>query len=204
MLDQRDGPSFDPRRWTAGASGATSPTDSVSFDPHSWIAPPAPEAPRTGVVTLVAMRARAQPTDAAPETARWCAAVRRRLAPRIPLATRLVVVAPRYIRFAVQALVEVAAGRDPALVQLAMRDALAARLALTGAAPRRPGAPLGQRDLAAWLRVVDGVQRVVTLRLLDASSRQVDDIGVPRNGLPVIDLDASLFDARRATVEAAP
>ncbi|MEG3088579.1 M23 family metallopeptidase [Sphingomonas sp. PB4P5] len=44
-MDQRDGPSFDPRHWNAPPSGAASPTDSASFDPHSWIAPPAPPPP---------------------------------------------------------------------------------------------------------------------------------------------------------------
>src|SRR6185295_7524052 len=68
---------------------------------RAWISTPAVGTPRTGEVTLVAMRARTgsiEPVQA-PETSRWLDAIRRRLSPRMPLGARLAVVAPTYVPF---------------------------------------------------------------------------------------------------------
>lgn len=173
---------------------------------RAWVPAPREEAPRTGVVTLVAMRARTSEEDAGatPETPRWLEGIRRRLAPKIPLATRLVVTAPRYMSFSVRASIEVAAGRDPAIVLAGIHSALKQRLALTGAAARRPGVPITKRDLIAWIRVVEGVRQVAALRLVQASGIDADQIAVPRNGLPRFDPAASTFDLRRAATGGAP
>lgn len=173
---------------------------------RAWVLPAAEEAPRTGVVTLVAMRART-PDEAGggtAETARWLEGIRRRLAPRIPLATRLVVAAPRYVDFSVRATIEVAAGRDPATVLADVERALAQRLALTGSTARHPGVPLTRRDLMAWIRVVEGVRRVAVLRLLQAGGAEVEQIVVPRNGLPRFDAAASAFALQRAVPGGTP
>jgi predicted phage baseplate assembly protein len=178
---------------------------------RAWVPAPHEEAPRTGVVTLVAMRARTSEEEAAmletpetPETPRWLEGIRRRLAPKMPLATRLVVTAPRYVPFSVRASIEVAAGRDPATVLADIHSALKARLALTGIAARRPGVPVTKRDLLAWIRVVEGVRQVAALRLVPASGIAADQIAVPRNGLPRFDLAASTLDIRRAASGGAP
>lgn len=167
---------------------------------RAWVPRPDDGAPRTGVVTLVAMRART-PADGAggrPESPRWLEGVRRRLAPRIPLGTRLAVTAPVYVPFAVRATVYVADGRDPAAVQAAVASELARRLAVTGMAARQPGVPVHQRDLVAWMRGVDGVARVAGLRLVSAAGVEAERIGVPRRGLPLCDFAASAVDFRRA------
>jgi predicted phage baseplate assembly protein len=173
---------------------------------RAWVPAPGEAAPRTGVVTLVAMRARTSEEDAGatPETPRWLEGIRRRLAPRIPLATRLAVRAPRYIAFSVRASIEVAAGRDPAIVLADIHGALKQRLALTGIAARRPGVPVTKRDLVAWIRVVEGVRQVAALRLVQASGIDADHIAVPRNGLPRLDLAASTLDIRRAATGGPP
>jgi predicted phage baseplate assembly protein len=170
---------------------------------RAWVVPLRLEAPQTGVVTLVAMRAR--PTDeepaTIPETPRWREAIRRRLAPRVPLGTRLVVAAPRYVGFFIQATVETAQGRDPKTVETEIRRALQARLALApstpGRTPRRSGVPLTERDLAAWIRKVDGVQQVTGLTLRTAAGRVSPEILVPPGGLPRWDAARSSFDVRR-------
>lgn len=166
---------------------------------RAWVLPATANAPHTGAVTLVALRARTSEADAGgtPETPRWLEGIRRRLAPRIPLATRLVVTAPRYIGFSIRATIEVAAGRDPVAVLADVERALGTRLALTGPGARRPGVPVTRRDLMAWIRVVEGVRRVATLRLLPASGAEVDEIAVPRDGLPRFDLAASVFAVHR-------
>ena len=76
---------------------------------RAWVLSHDEQAPRTGTVTLVAMRARRSEEEAGgtPETPRWLEAIRRRLAARMPLATRLVVVGPRYIEFSIRAKIEV-------------------------------------------------------------------------------------------------
>jgi hypothetical protein len=173
---------------------------------RAWLAPPPRMAPRTGTVTLVAMRARTSELDAGdtPETPRWLEAVRRRLAPRMPLASRLVVAAPRYVGFSVDATIEVAPGRDPATVRDQVERALARRLALTGAAARQPGVAVTKRDLVAWLRVIDGVRRIVALRLVSASGTDTERIGGGRNALPRFDPAGSHLDVRRAAAGESP
>jgi predicted phage baseplate assembly protein len=167
---------------------------------RAWVLTPTDKVPPTGAVTLVVMRARSSEEEAGavPETRRWLEAIRRRLLPRMPLATRLVVTAPRYIEFSIRAGIEAAAGRDPETVRTAIANELRSRLALVGNAARHPGVPITSRDITAWIRAVEGVRRVVTLRLVQASGTEVDKISVPRSGLPRGDLVSSAIDVRRA------
>lgn len=173
---------------------------------RAWVLPQDDKVPRTGSVTLVAMRARTSEEEAGntPETPRWLEAIRRRLVAKIPLATRLVVTAPQYIEFSIRATIEVAAGRDPTTVLADIERELKNRLALVGVSARHPGVPVTKRDLIAWIRVVDGVRRVVTMRLVPASGADVDEIGVPRNGLPRFDLAGSALNMKRAGLGATP
>jgi len=166
---------------------------------RAWVLTPDDETPHTGTVTLVALRARTSEEGAgdAQETPRWLEAIRRRLAPKMPMATRLVVEAPRYVEFSIQATIEVAAGRDPSTVKADIERELTRRLALVGATARHPGVPVSKRDLTSWIRVVDGVRRVVTLRLMPASGADADEITVPRNGLPRFDLAGSTIEVTR-------
>ncbi|HJQ36746.1 MAG TPA: putative baseplate assembly protein [Thermoanaerobaculia bacterium] len=150
---------------------------------RAWIVPPAENAPRTGAITLVAMRARPGGKEPAqiPETRRWLDAIRRRLRPRIPLGTRLIVSAPSYTDFSIRATLIAEAGRDPAAVKEAAERELSKRLSLN---TRKPGVPVTQRDVTAWLRGVDGVTRVATPQLIRADGQPGDDINVQRGGLP--------------------
>ncbi|WP_167238648.1 putative baseplate assembly protein [Massilia genomosp. 1] len=160
-----------------------------------------------GVLDLVAMRARpagVEPDDAsgtAPETARWLAAVERRLAPRLPLGLRLRVLAPRYVVFGIELRVESADGYQESALQAALGATLQARLALVAAHPggmqRALGLGVTVRDLAAWVRQVEGVRRVLSLRLFDSAGRALDAVATPRLGLPKLDLRASVLSVRR-------
>lgn len=155
-----------------------------------WIRRPKLGAARTGVVTLVAMRKRSggKEPEAPPETPQWLGAIRRALAPRLPLGSRLVVVAPQYVEFAIEAVVECLRGADPAAVKEEIAGALQQRLALVDwgqiTTQRRPGVPLTVRDVKAWLRVVPGVKSVKELRLRLASGKTAEIVQVPRGGLP--------------------
>jgi predicted phage baseplate assembly protein len=167
---------------------------------RAWVLPPDDQAPHTGTVTLVAMRARSS-GDAAgetPETARWLEAIRQRLVAKMPMATRLVVMAPQYVDFSIEATIETVAGRDPAALKADITRALISRLALTGVDARNPGVSVSGRDVTAWIRVVDGVRRVTSLRLLSQSGTKVEQVKVPRVGLPRCDFNASVLDVRRA------
>lgn len=164
---------------------------------------PEREAARTGDVTLIAMRARAAvgESENIPESARWLAAIRRRLAPRMPLGCRLVVAAPRYVDFSIDAQLETVQGRDPAKVAADVRTALAERLSIadTSAATteRTFGADVTRRDLAAWIRAVSGVRRVRELRLRLAGGKVVEKLPVPKQGLPRLDLGRSTIEVLR-------
>jgi predicted phage baseplate assembly protein len=167
---------------------------------RAWVPTPRLNAPRTGIVTLVAMRARRSEEEAGsmPETSRWLGAIRRQLTPRMPLASRLLVTGPRYVGFSVRVRLEVANGQDPEAVKAAVRRELARRLALSGEDARDPGVPVSKRDLAAWIRAVDGVRSVSGVWLAAASGREIDEVKLPRNGLPRFDAAGSDIDVRRA------
>ena len=171
---------------------------------RAWVPEPDARDPRTGVVTLVAMRSRAAGAEPEqpPETAQWLEAIRRRLAPRMPLGSRLAVVAPRYVEFSIHSVIEAHSGMNPSTIQEEVEKVLTKRLALvdsaTGVTVRRPGVPVTPRDVAAWIRGTDGVKRVVQLHLQRADGRDIKkQVDVPRSGLPKWNPGRSTIDVRR-------
>jgi hypothetical protein len=177
---------------------------------RAWVVPPDERMPRTGVVTLVAMRSRGSETEPKiiPETRRWLETIRRRLVARMPLGTRLILTAPRYIGFFIRATIETAPGRDPEPVKKNVVNALRRRLALVtinGAPPREAGIPITRRDVAAWIRSVDGVSRIIDLRLFRSSGKKEEsEILIPRSGLPRWDEEASTISVDRPGVGSTP
>ncbi len=171
---------------------------------RAWVAAPSNQAPQTGVLTLVALRSRqnGMEPEQIPETARWLEAIRRSLSARMPLGTRLAVVAPRYKDFSTQATLEAQPRLDPKAVKDVVMKELRKRFTLDGraedATPRQPGVPVTKRDIAAWLRAIDGVKRVIDVHLLDANGKDVPEISVPRNGLPRWNSSGSKFTVRRS------
>lgn len=158
---------------------------------RSWVPQPPTQAPRTGVVPLVVLRNRpnGEEPEQTPETAQWLDAIRGSLSPRMPLGLRLMITAPRYVEFVINAVLEADAGLKPAATKEAIERELKKRLALvettTGATPREPGVPVTLRDVGAWLRATDGVRRVIKLELRGSDGQKIGDaVVVPRNGLP--------------------
>jgi hypothetical protein len=170
---------------------------------RAWVPEPDTRAPRTGALTLVALRSRSagNEPEQPPETSEWLEAIRRRLAPRMPLASRLVVVAPRYVEFSIQAVLEANLGTNPSEVKERVEKELKKRLAIVGSeteAPfRQPGVPLAQHDVMAWMRATEGVKRVVELHLRSADGQSEKKIAVPRSGLPRWNSNRSNLDVRR-------
>jgi hypothetical protein len=158
---------------------------------RAWVPPPPNNAPRTGAVPLVVLRSRAggEEPEQPPETVQWLNAISRRLSPRMPLGSRLMVAAPRYVEFFIIAELEANAGLKPAAVKEAVEAELKKRLALvdtaTGVTPRQPGVPVTLRDVGAWMRATDGVKQVSQLELRRADDQKIEkEVAVPRNGLP--------------------
>ena len=119
----------------------------------------------------------------------------------MPLGTRLAVAAPRYVEFYIDAVLEVTRGREPSAIKEAVEKELRKRLGLVesaGVTPREPGSSVTQRDVGAWVRAIDGVERVIELRLRLAGSATVDKIQVPRNGLPRCLFARNSIEVRRA------
>jgi predicted phage baseplate assembly protein len=170
---------------------------------RAWVPASRQDAPRTGTVTLTAMRSRPGGIEPAqpPETRRWLEAIRRRLAGRLPLGTNLLVVAPRYVDFIVRTQLQVQRGRNPEDVKTDVRRALKSKLALVaseaGTSPREPGVPVTSRDVTAWIRSVDGVGDVLKLELVVGQDVK-SEVAVPKGGLPRLDLDGSDISAKRA------
>jgi hypothetical protein len=170
---------------------------------RAWVLKPDASLPRTNVVTLVVMRARETDSEpaVAPETSRWLETIRRQLAPRMMLGTRLRVVAPSYVDFSIRATLVAVRGRNPEDVKQAVQRALRARLVLVEQGsnkPRDPGVPLARNDVIGWTRSVDGVQDVTEVKLIRGSDgKAADPIEVPRAGLPRFDDAATVVDVRR-------
>jgi hypothetical protein len=156
-----------------------------------WISIPPTAAPRTGIVTLIAMRARSGPNEPAqaPETSRWLDAIRRQLLPRMPLAARLAVVAPTYVPFTLTATIECVRGLAPNDLKAAVEKTLSERLTLVAssvsAKQRDPGIGVTIRDLTVWIRSTAGVARVTSLKLFDETGKALPNgVAVPPDGFP--------------------
>jgi hypothetical protein len=171
---------------------------------RAWVPPPDNKKPRTGALTLIAMRSRVPGDEPQiPETARWLEAIRGRLAPRMPLGTRLVVSGPRYVDFSLQATVEANPGRSPTELKDDIGKELGKRLALIATADghpaRQPGVPVTIRDLMAWIRGINGVKRVPELRLVRADGKSAEkEIRLGRGSLARFDLAASSIVVNRS------
>jgi hypothetical protein len=171
---------------------------------RAWVPTPGRCTPRTGVTTLVALRSRpaGYEQEKVSEPLRWLEAIRGELAPRLPLGSRLVVVAPRYVSFSIDMTLEAAPGRDPAAIAEAAKKELRKRLALVepepGVAPRQPGAPVSRSDVAAWMRGVADIRRVVKLTLRTDGGRSTNKIAVPKSGLLKWELDQSTIVVQRS------
>src|SRR6185436_20652123 len=153
---------------------------------RAWVVEPDEKAPRNGIVRLIALRSRpdGKEPEEAPETRQWLKAIQRALVTRIPLGTRLVVAAPRYRDFSIHASVETESGRDPAAIQTKIAEELQKRLALVasvpGITPRQPGVSVTRRDVAAWIRAIGGVKRILHFELRDDKGVGVREIKVLR------------------------
>ncbi len=170
---------------------------------RAWVPEPDDRATRTGVVTLIVLRSRVggrEPEKPA-ETAQWLEAIRRGLTARMPLAARLVVAAPRYVEFSIQAVLECDSNRNPSEIKKKVEDVLQKRLALvdalTGIPPRQPGVPVTKRDISAWMRSTDGVNRVAQLAISDADGKSIPEVLVSRSGLPRWNSSAGTIEVRR-------
>ena len=120
------------------------------------------------------------------ETSAWRRSIARRLTPRIAIGERLLVEAPVYRDFRIEAEVTVAASRRAEEVVGAIQRDLAERFGVVKSA--RPAWPLG-RDVDAtaiggWIRRVDGVAGVLAVTLRDNSGRALNSLPVGRGELP--------------------
>jgi predicted phage baseplate assembly protein len=163
---------------------------------RAWVPSFPTAAAQTGTVTLIALRARPDGVEPSspPETPRWLATIRRKLAPRMPLGTRLRVAGPDYVDFTIRAQVQFERGRDPTKLLSTIKEALRQRLTLTKTLAtdllRDPGAPLSARDVTSWIRAVPDVTGVSQLAFVTTAG-SVNEITVSTTGLPRADLQNS-------------
>lgn len=121
------------------------------------------------------------------ESAAWLRAVRRRLAPRLDLGERLLVIAPNYREIAIRARVVTTTGQRPETVKAAIENDLNSRLTPSG----KVGAtwPLG-RDVSliaigGWIRQVPGVLHVEELVVTEGGKMVIESaLVLKRDELP--------------------
>jgi hypothetical protein len=170
---------------------------------RAWTVVPGRQSPRTGVTTLIVLRCRAADgaQENTPESPRWLEAVRRELAPRMPLGSRLQVIAPPYASFWIEAVLVAERGRNSDAIAENVRMKLRERLSLvelpSSIPPREPGMPVSKRDIWTWVRGVDGVERIDQLRLRTPTEGNPDRIQPSRNGLPLWDEQRSMIKVER-------
>jgi len=112
------------------------------------------------------------------------AAIRRRLAPRIAVAERLIVQPPKYLPFTVSATVNPAPGTDRRLVEQAIREELHGRFSPPKDRPKWPlGRDVDASAVAGWVRSVDGVASVPDLKLI-VDGREQDHLAIGKGELP--------------------
>lgn len=116
----------------------------------------------------------------------WLAAIRRRLAPRIAVGERLLVIAPLYRRFTLEIAIVAARGGQPASVATAVRQALASRFD-PKSRPWPFGRDLSETAIAGWARKIPGVARVVTLAIRPAEGgAAVPQLSIGPGELPLL------------------
>ena len=169
---------------------------------RTWMVPPSDADIATGTMRLVAMRLRRHDEDGASalESHRWLENVRRRLEPRVPLGSRLRVVAPQYVPFWIEAQIEAEPRKDPADVCRKVFEELVKRTTLVsdkaGDKVRPFGLPLNRRDLIAWIQKLPEVRRVLKLSLQGQLGTR-DEVSLSRTGLPVFERYTSKVDVVR-------
>jgi predicted phage baseplate assembly protein len=170
---------------------------------RAWMVPPSGADIATGTMRLVAMRLRpgsGEPTDVT-ESKRWLDNVRRRLESRVPLGSRLRVIAPQYVPFSIEAQVEVEPRKDPADVRKKVVNELVRRTTLVsdkaGVRVRTFGLPLNKRDLVAWIQKLPEVRRVLSLSIQVPGHGDEEEVLLSPSGLPAFDQEASKVDVVR-------
>jgi predicted phage baseplate assembly protein len=170
---------------------------------RAWAVDPSAKTPSTGIVTLVAMRQRpggVEPT-LPPETPLWLRSIQQLLRPRMTLGSRLRVMAPQYVSFTINAVLEVVRSVDPVQVKDAVTKVLRDRFQLVPFSPTaqvvEPGVPVSRRDIAGWIRGVEGINRVVALSLATSAGPVDGALTVPVNGLAKLDVENSPITVAR-------
>jgi hypothetical protein len=128
--------------------------------------------------------------------------VRSRLAPLLPLGQRLEVAGPRYVPLRIQATVVASGSADPAAVRDTISRLLADRLSCDPAPPaqRWPfGRSLSVVLVKGWLRKVQGVARVASVRLLVGEAAQdLPELRLGSTGLPDLQVQSGDIVVERA------
>lgn len=144
------------------------------------------------VYTLVVDR---EDEAGAAQRRRWLAAVHARLAPRLPLGTRLRVIGARRVPLRVSVQLVAAPMRAPDEIERDLRAFLAQQL---GAARLPFGATLAPMTVAAWLSKRPGVERIVACRLAAGGGGfSTGAASAPPDGLLRFDPAGSRFGIER-------
>jgi hypothetical protein len=169
---------------------------------RAWTLDPSIKAPATGITTLVAMHQRPGNVEPPlpPETPLWLSSIQQLLRQRMPLGNRLRVIGPQYVTFTLNATLETLRSVDPIQVKSAVLSVLRDHFQLVPSAPTahavQPGVPASTRDIAALIRQVAGINRIIALSLVTAAG-SVNPVPVPANGLVKLDLDNSQVTVAR-------
>lgn len=149
---------------------------------RAWIAAPHPNSPATNTVKLVVVRDNSKTNDRSPKSpsARWLESIRRCLAPRLPLGTRLEVVHPSFTAFSLRVLFTPEPKSNPQTTRESIVKNLRSYFALsrfdqsTNKQLLSPGSLVTSHDIAVLIRTTPGVQGVVSIQLYNDQGKSIN------------------------------
>ena len=149
---------------------------------RAWIAAPHPDSPATNAVKLVVVRESSTTNDREPKSnlEKWLESIRRCLAPRMPLGTRLEVALPSITAFSVKVSFTPEANTNPRTARESIFGNLRSHFALSRyeqSADKHllsPGSLVTLHDIAVLVRTTTGVQNITSIQLYDDQGKPIN------------------------------
>lgn len=163
---------------------------------RAWIAAPHPDSPDTNTVKLVVVQENSKTNvrNSKSSSTSWLNSIRRCLAPRMPLGTRLEVVSPSFTTFSLRVVFSPEPTSNPQTARKSVLENLRSYFALSRIEQSavkqllKPGSLVTWHDIAVLIRTTPGVQGIVSIQLYDDQGKPINQ--TEQGESPAIKADA--------------